>query len=605
MSPDKVRAMVSAMQEAGESDDRIRQALDVAKAQEGAAPPAMATVTKTPAPAEDDTPTLGLPRGLSAGRVGAAEAVRDDPNNSFEAAGGRFLQGLAGGASKVMNGVSFGWANRGRRALAKAITGNDDWANAQEAYEAAPFQMPGASGAINRTLGGTAELAGATAALHPVAKGVSGVIEQSVPALTKSIPGRLLTAAGTGSAVGGTDASLRAAAAGEDTKGQLKAGGLGALTGAALSTLTGGIGEAFDFAKGLIRNPKSDLGRLRQDYRSAQNEGRIPKAEALSEGQYGKQEAASNAGREFMDYNDQQLQQARSQYGAELAKLDKEKGNAVVDQDVIHQVLDKLQAENTRSNGTTVDGGLQRAIEATREGFTRRSGIIDPETNQEITRPAGTLSDIVKEKRALSDKAERGGIPTAENRPYRIIEKALGDRLKEIDPDLAAINDRYAQAMTKLETANDKILGADVSAVEPRASKQLRAAGRFGGSGGLETPGGSAESRRQLDEVAALDPKYRDMVRDVRAKQAVEDTRITPADLLKAPLTKARNFLLGHGPESTSTKGIAIKYLDPLLEQLDAARANEPDLSKFGWIPGIDAAVQTARKKRKSPRKSQ
>lgn len=605
MTPDQVRTLVTAMQGANEPDWKIKQALDLAMAQEKTQQPA-AQPNADLAAAKNAENDRKLRQVFGEGRQGGpihqnALTGRWEPDSIDQSpmeflASDPMVMGLATLGDKAANGITFGGVNRARR----AIIGDQAADQLQETQRKA---LPGKLGEI---AGNTAELGAGGLPLMRAAKGLTGVIEQAVPAATKSIGGRVATQAGTGALVGAGDQATRAAVEGDSWPNIGKRSFQGGLVGGVLGTLTSGAGEALNYVKGLIRNPNTDLGRTRGDYQSAINEGRIEKAEALPKGETGKQTAASDAGRSFLDYNDKRVSEIRGEHGEGLAKLQSLKGDDIIDQDVIQQVLDGLEAKNTLSNGTVSDAALKKALDETREAFTRRSGIVDAK-GKEIVRSAGTLNDILKVKQVLADKAEGGELSTPENRPYRIISKALAQRAADLDPELGKLQLRYHRQMEPLEEANDTILGKDAAQVPDRASQKRTAAARFGGAGGLESPGGSVEMRRQLDEVGALDPAYRDMVRDVRAKQVLEDTRLSPFKLAKSAMSPFKELPKEIGRQA---QGLAIRKLDPALENMSPLTDPNAEPLYPGWIPGIEAAVAEALKKKRSrksqsPRKSQ
>jgi hypothetical protein len=196
--------------------------------------------------------------------------------------------------------------------------------------------------------------------------------------------------------------------------------------------------------------------------------------------------------------------------------------------DRVHDLLDRLDSANT-VNGVTVDEHQGRAIDKVRRMLTKDTGQLDYRASVEqgepvtIQAPAATIQELMKVKQAVAGLADYGAPATPETRPYRLIDKAIGQDLEAADPRIADLNKRYAETMGRLETANDIMYGAQSPDVMRSTAKQKRARGLLGRVG--DNTQAATLARKDLERLKDLDPEYRDILAPVEGKKAVERSR--------------------------------------------------------------------------------
>lgn len=238
MTPDKVRAMVSAMQAAGEDDDAIKAALDLARSQEKPT-----SKGHQGPPVELTEPTL------------LENIKRWNPSEMP----GEFLNGVSATASKFMNGLTLGGAGAVRRAVM-----GDDKANAQEQWENETLDNP-----ISRTAGNVASTAGSGITLAPVGAGISGLIERGLPGIGATAGRRILGNAMAGGATNAIAGTTEAAFDRAPPKEVVKRGLLGLVSGGVLGGGLSALGEAAGGVYNAVRNSAGGQARQRLEARGA------------------------------------------------------------------------------------------------------------------------------------------------------------------------------------------------------------------------------------------------------------------------------------------------------------------------------------------------
>lgn len=554
-----------------------------------------------------------MAQGLQAKRTKqAALEAEPDPMSLGEMAK-ELPSNMGALASQAMNGATFGGFDALRRHLPSGWGG--DTARTQMADEAQRLDSP-----VGQVSGGVMRQVGGMLPMAPMAQGLTGLIENAVPAMGKFAGGRVATNALTGAGVGATAGATEAGFEGKGFKDVAKAGGESALVGGVLG---GGLslpGEVAKSARGALRDTRSELGQTVTEHAKAKASGRIPgEIENLKDrylgddkgtgkpyaevkrtkfGQPGVDEVADTVAQEMADYNPQVAADARAKFGAVQKKVLKARGKKFESLSGLHSALDAMDAENT-VNGEPVDKRLATAISDYRDMFTKDTGIYSPAAKTTIKVQGGTLEDVTKAKKATKRMANPEGLSTEENRPYRIIGKALSAEAKAIGgTKLRAAMAEYAETMDRLAEANDLAFSKDKPVLKgPNATAERGAAARLGrnSENNLRNPN-EATSMRQREELASLDPKYRDMLERIDAKAVYEGTRMPDLSienlkkLVQEPL-KHSGRLLGQ-----SSNAIAARVLDPALQSMNTAR---PNGMLPGWIPGIEFAAETARRKKK------
>jgi len=311
--------------------------------------------------------------------------------------------------------------------------------------------------------------------------------------------------------------------------------------GLAAGGLLGMLGVAAQRHIARTTDPKTQSGRIIQDVKDAG--GKIntfgdepvrggefdkPAMQALPEGREGVNKAAGAAGRTFTRFNRVVLKKARKEYSKELEQIARDNPDPV-DLEPVAARLDGLIKR--QSNGQIANPDIAAAVQNVKRLIT-----VDAEPGPQLFGPKGeplqtgaparaqaTLQDLRQAKETVADLAQFGQPVTKDNAPYRVIYKTLSEASKDIDPRLRAIDEKFSATMSKLERANDIMYGRDTADVASRAASERTAAANFGRAGDPSQAGTIRAD--QLEELAALDPYYKRMLTQVRAKKAQESLR--------------------------------------------------------------------------------
>lgn len=286
-----------------------------------------------------------------------------------------FGAGMGAAASKFLNGMSAGAYNGARRLIMGDEAGRQQIAREEDMLNSNPISQVG---------GNLASMAGGGVLLGPAGEGLTGMIEKAVPAVAKTVAGRVGAQAATGGVLGAVAEGGQGASEGEGFLGTAKRALKGGATGALLGTGLGVLGESVATARNALRDKRSEMGEVVSDYAKAKDEGRIPraaydpradppKAAEVKEtkfGQKGVNEVADRVGQEMAKYNPQVVEDAREAFGKDLEQVVAQAGGKFKGFGGLHQALNRLEAENT-VNGQVVDKRLAKAIDDYRQMFTR------------------------------------------------------------------------------------------------------------------------------------------------------------------------------------------------------------------------------------------
>lgn len=217
MTPEKVRSMVTAMQAAGESDDAIKQALDLAKSQEGLTPERRARLQASMARNDAKLAELRAQPVMTAGEFA-----------------GETLQNMGALAHRFANGATFGAVD----AINKRLFPE------QHAYE--QEQQKRLNNPVGQFAGGLMDATGG-------AVGGPGALYSKIAApLTQAVANPLLQAGLRGGIAGGLTGGLQADVAGAPLKEQAKEAGKSAIVGALMDMLPTSV---FQGAQAVLKSP--------------------------------------------------------------------------------------------------------------------------------------------------------------------------------------------------------------------------------------------------------------------------------------------------------------------------------------------------------------
>jgi hypothetical protein len=349
----------------------------------------------------------------------------------------------------------------------------------------------------------------------------------ALPAMGRTAAARVATSAGEAALSGAATGAAKTAVDGGSLGDIADSAKGGAVIGGVVGGAAKGIAEGGRAVASKIGDPRTLMGRTVEYLQKGKKSGHFdtPEFKDLPAGKAGYNEAADNAGQKITAYNQQQLKAARSDYGKRLDTILEDSGDVPVPLDNVHARIETLDTENM-VNGVRVDEKLGAALDKTTRMLSRKT--LDGTQLQ-----GGTLRDVIKAKKAVEKMAEFGGPVTADNRPYRIIYKELADEASALDPRLAKLNAEYGKTISKLERANDILYGKEVPDVAGRASSERQAAARLGRLGD-DTQAGTV-GERQLEELAALDHKYAELLDSIELKKAYERTRYGMPQMSKSP----------------------------------------------------------------------
>lgn len=254
--------------------------------------------------------------------------------------------------------------------------------------------------------------------------------------------------------------------------------------------------------------------------------------------------------------------------------------------------IDKLAAENT-VNGVTGDEHLAKALDKVSRMITKDTGVMDSGASkasgefESITAPAVKVSDLLKIKKLVANEADYGNPATPETRPYRILDKTIGRDLESIDPRIGEMNKRYAESMEQLEKSNEILYGAQSPDINRSISKQKRARGLLGRVGD-ETQAATLAAK-DIADLKALDPKYKEIVAPVEAKKAVERSRFGLPNISR----RIENLPFGMIKQNVTALGAHV--IDPALARLSGGQT--PLGAKPGLVESIRRGVEAKRRR--------
>lgn len=570
--------------------------------------PASDAVTGRPALAPRPAMQGSIPDAFKS-VVGGAATMAGNAVNAGTGGGYRFLRDQSGA---LVRNIASGDPKR-------ILFGNPDEAPTQLAQDEAKFNADhpilgaiGAApgyiyGAVPRIIGrgvaaGVGGLARATGLVTPQAAGP--IAGSAAPILNG------LTAAGT---AGATSLAERTVG-GESPRTAISAAGKDALLGGAIGTVGSLLTSAARGVNAKLRDPKTEIGRTITTLEKNAPYTETQEFQDLPHGAPGSNAIANKAAKSLVEQMRGELAAERAHYGQEQERiLAKHAGenHLIVD---AHETLNQLEAENSR-NGVQKDTALGPAIEEVRKVLTTDTGAPDTaamgenrfnarnaareaiETRDALPRikgrvnryigglnatdadraaraahdisnepvtihaPAVPLDNVIFAKRLTQARAEYGMPATPENRPYRLLDQVMARETEAIDPDMAALNERYAAKMKKLEAANEIILGEKAN--EARGSRaQIRRAtaamGRLGDSTQAATTGQNSE----FADLKALDPKYAEQIGKVETKKEWERSRFG------LPHVSRRIEHLGSGFILQNGSAIATQGIDPALQAI-------------------------------------
>lgn len=393
--------------------------------------------------------------------------------------------------------------------------------------------------------------------------------------LAGTVAAGTLTGAGSGAISGGTQAAVEGSPV-------LPAAGHGALVGGALGAGTSLVGAGLGAVAKKIRDPRTLGGKTITALEEAKNSGALdtPEFKALPAGKEGYNQVADQAGQDFTAYNKDLLRKTRDEYSTGINQIVADSGDKTIPLEPIHNRLGALQAENN-VNGVAVDEGLNKALDKVRNMLTKKTGLLASDSGQEITAQGGSLSDILKTKKAVQDMAEFGSPVTAENRPFRLIYKGLAQEAEAADPRIGPLNKKFGDTISKLERSNDIVYGKETPEISGRAAAERTAAARLGRLGD-DTQAGTVGSR-QLEELQTIDPKYAELLKNIEAKKAFERTRFGLPQMSKSPEK------WGLGLVEQNLGALNARAVDPLTRAGAEAAAQMPQLAPPTLNPVIRA----------------
>lgn len=541
MTPERVRAMVTAMQNAGESDDSIRQALEMARSQE------------KPAVKPDGVLT---PEEWAKQRPAALDAGEADA--MFEAQ--RTGRAAPGVADRI-----------------QSLFGMDPAMRAQMNLRTNPGYMKeraraGDEAAKIVSSGQDIEKAGQTIGTGFVAGGLGAHVGGKLLPMAGGVVGRVLAGAGGGAVGGATAGGVEGLADTGDPVEAAKRAGIGGLVGAgAGGTLTAAGELAGAVSRAVRANPY--IGR----YVAARQNGvyEQPEMKSLPPGRQGMQEAADTtvdkiAGRETQLADE--AEKAWNLVGADPAVLEKP-----VDTKVIRQRLEAGRARNLnpdtgRPINSTIDSAYQRAL----DDLPGAPGGVEPTLLDQAT-VGGTLKMRQALKRAAAFDSHE---PTPEQLAARDVYHTFRAAVRDASPDLAEADDAFAAHSRAAERRAD-LVGVDLTNADP--GKKETAAARLGRIGDDNVPG--LRVQRRLAELEQSDPEIGAAINWLADKKAKEAVRFgaphMPTHLSAATLLAGIPRAVGQ-----NARALGAHVVDPL--SLALSRNLSPGaLRAPAFIPGL------------------
>lgn len=356
--------------------------------------------------------------------------------------------------------------------------------------------------------------------------------------------------------------------------------------------------------RGAMLDPRREMGRTARGLQEAEQSGimETPEFKALRSGPPGSNQAAIQAEENIAARNEAATRTARQEYGAEQSRIfnkDPDRYHYIPD---AHEALGRIEADNT-INGVVGDEQLGKAVQKVRDMLTAKTGVMDRtataaavEQNpgagaQYIDAPAVKVADLVKTKRIVDEMAGFGSPATPENVPYRKLSSVLAKELEGIDPEMTALNQRYAGAMGKAEETNQLLYGKDAADVMRTPAQTRRASGMLGRVGD-ETQAGTL-SEPQIERLKQLDPGNARDIAFVEAKKNFERTRFG------MPHVSRRFEHLPFGFITQNAQALGIRGVLPLLERLELAEPVLGQVSPEAIAAGLGAAPRNRKENRR------
>lgn len=303
-----------------------------------------------------------------------------------------------------------------------------------------------------------------------------------------SAPGRIAAATAQGgmASLMGSDADL--------TQGQYDQ---------ALSDTTQGMKTSAGIATGAeaLRGVTRMMPMVRK-FAEAKDAGRIPAAKALPKGQEGITRASEQARDTILARKGDIEKQGSAAYGAvvEPAKKMPAKTQPIRDK------LQEIRAQNTMDDGTVVDEVLDAELAK-----------LEAKTLSDRS-----MNDVLKLRKSLEKSADFGNTnPSDKAKAHREIYHAFRDGVRATSDEVAQADDAFS-AMKEQGGVVEQVMGGKVNPKDPKSMRRAAAE--------LEHAGNSTTAAHQrqpgYDQMSALDPGYREAMKQMEAKRALEATRL-------------------------------------------------------------------------------
>lgn len=540
MTPERIREMVTAMHAAGESDEAIKAALDLARKQET---PAVLTPEKK----------AKLEAGIAKQKA-KVDALNAEPDPmSLGQIAKNVIPTSAALLDRLWNGATFG----GWQATMDKVGEGENYRARQDALNSsAPGRFAG------DFMGGV----GGTATGSAAGAGLLGMLESKVPALATSALGRVAANTGVGAVTGAGSEAAHATSEGEGLEEIGRRAGKGALVGGALGAGFSGVGEGAGVVSRVIRKDPA-AGR----YLKAKEVGayKDPEMASLPKGKQGMQEAA-DATVEKMATREKTLAAQREaewdMTGADPATLAK----PIDTKPILQQLRAGRQKHIDPDTGLPADGA--DSIVAAYDRAISRTGA------------QATVGGVLKRRQSLKKSAAFDNPnPSPEQLAARDVYQTFRQAVRGASDELAAADDAFS-ASAKAADRRAELVGADLTTAGP--AQMEAAAARLGRVEDTNRPG--LRTQKRLDELHESDPEIAAAMDFLANKKAQEAVRFglpnTSPDLSKATLFAGIPRFLGQ-----NARAIGAKVVDPAAS---ATQRNFTPVARAlpGFIPEIEQA---------------
>lgn len=370
-----------------------------------------------------------------------------------------------------------------------------------------------------RPIGGLAHMAtkGADAAVKPLAKAGVGAGQRAV-----------LSGAASGAAMGAAETGTPEGAATGGTFGMLfpmfgRVASEVAQSGANLARKTSPWIDAYAAADDAGRYESPDFVRVTPGGTKGKKEPRMRKGEP------GIQDAARKARDKITSENADDIAKAKATHAEETEQAFKEKPS-VNTTGISRRLYEVRNANRTATSGEVRDLELESTIDEVER-------LMD---THPVTREAAG-KDLLKTRRALEAKAERGQPATPANRPYREIIGVFNEAFGEQVPAVRAADQKAARAFTRGERVNDIVYGKDAKDVGDTRVSQEKGATRKLRREGDDTVAALADEEH-MTELAEMDPRFKNALDLVKEKKAQEATKMSLSPKVHTTLGNTMSF---------------------------------------------------------------